>query len=377
MPTGTLTFLFSDIEGSTRLVESLGTAAYRELLEQHQSLLRSAFAATGGIEQSTEGDSFFVVFGDAPSAVAAAVAAQRDVAAATWPGGEPVRVRMGLHTGQGIAGGDDYVGLDVHRAARIAAAANGGQVIVSASTRALAQPALPSDVQLVDLGEHRLRGVSGTERLYQLEIAGLPSAFPPPRTESVSKTHLPPRLTSFVGRVAELAELADLVAASRLVTLTGPGGAGKTSLATECARAVAGRFRDGAWFVALDVISDPEILASAIASVLGLRETGDRPAEDQLRDNLRHRELLLVLDNFEQLLPASTLVGSILVAASAVRVLATSRAPLHLAAEQVFPVPPLAVPTTVDSTGQAASGRRFESAALDALSAIPSVQLFV
>jgi predicted ATPase/class 3 adenylate cyclase len=376
MPTGTLTFLFSDIEGSTRLVESLGTSAYRGLLEKHQGLLRSAFAATGGIERSTEGDSFFVVFRDASSAVAAAVAAQRALAAATWPGGEPVRVRMGLHTGQGIAGGDDYVGLDVHRAARIAAAAHGGQVIVSASTRALAQSTLAADVELVDLGEHRLRGVSGTERLYQLAIAGLLSAFPPPQTESVSAAHLPPRLTSFVGRDAQLAELADRVAVSRLVTLTGPGGAGKTSLATECARAVADRFGEGAWFVALDAISDPEVVASAIASALGLRETGDRPAEEQLRDNLAHRELLLVLDNFEQLLSASTVVGAILIAAPSVRVLATSRAPLHLAAEHVFPVAPLPVPPAVAPTG-GPGAPSVEGAGLDALLAIPSVQLFV
>ena len=376
MPTGTLTFLFSDIEGSTRLVESLGTAAYRGLLEQHQRLLRSAFVAAGGIERSTEGDSFFVVFRDAPSAVAAAVASQRALADATWPGDEPLRVRMGLHSGEGVAGGDDYVGLDVHRAARIAAAAHGGQVIVSASTRALAQSALPADVELVDLGEHRLRGFSGTERLYQLEIAGLRSAFPPPRTDSVSATHLPPRLTSFVGRDAELAELVDRVTASRLVTLTGPGGAGKTSLATECARAVADRFGDGAWFVALDAISDPEAVASAIASALGLRETGDRPAEEQLWDNLAHRELLLVLDNFEQLLPASTLVGAILIAAPGVRVLATSRAPLHLAAEHVYPVFPLPVPPAVEPTDGAGTPW-VDGAALDALLAIPSVQLFV
>ena len=376
MPTGTLTFLFSDIEGSTRLLESLGAAAYRGLLEKHQSLLRSAFAATGGIERSTEGDSFFVVFSDASSAVVAAVAAQRALAAATWPGGEPVRVRIGLHTGKGIVGGDDYVGLDVHRAARIAAAAHGGQIIVSGSTRALALSALPADVELVDLGEHRLRGISGTMRLFQLAIAELPSTFPPPRSDSVSAAHLPPRLTSFVGRDAELADLADRVAASRLVTLTGPGGAGKTSLATECARAVADRFGDGAWFVALDAISDPAVVASAIASALGLRETGDRPAEEQLRDNLAHRELLLVLDNFEQLLPASSLVGAILIAASGVRVLATSRAPLHLAAEHVYPVSPLPVPPAVEPS-EGAGSPSIDRAALDALLASPSVQLFV
>ena len=376
MPTGTLTFLFSDIEDSTRLVELLGTATYRDMLEQHHRLLRSAFAAAGAFERSTEGDSFFVVFRDAPSAVAAAVAAQRALATATWPGDEPIRVRMGLHTGQGVAGGDDYVGLDVHRAARIAGAAHGGQVIVSASTYALTQSTLPADVELLDLGEHRLRGVSGTERLHQLAIAGLPSAFPPPRTESVSAAHLPPRLTSFVGRDVELSDIEDRVGASHLVTLTGPGGAGKTSLATECARAIADLFEDGAWFVALDAISDPDVVAPAIVSALGLRETGDRSAEEQLRDNLAHRELLLVLDNFEQVLPASTLVGAILIAAPRVRVLATSRAPLHLAAEQVYPVSPLPVPPAAEPT-DGAGPPSVDHAALDALLAIPSVQLFV
>ena len=376
MPTGTLTFLFSDIEGSTGLLESLGTATYRESLEQHQRLLRAAFAAAGGSERSTVGDSFFVVFRDASSAVAAAVAAQRALAAATWPGGMPVRVRIGLHSGEGVAGGDDYVGLDVHRAARIAAAAHGGQVLVSASTRALVQSARLADVELVDLGEHRLRGVSATERLFQLAIFGLPSTFPPPRTESVSAVHLPPRLTSFVGRDTELADLADHVVANRLVTLTGPGGSGKTSLATECARAVADQFADGAWFVALDAISDPDLVAPAILGALELRETGDRTADEQLRDNLAHRELLLLLDNFEQVLPASTLVSSILIAAPAVQVIATSRAPLHLAAEQVYPLRPLPVPHTADSIDPA-DGQLLDSATLDALLAIPSVQLFV
>jgi predicted ATPase/class 3 adenylate cyclase len=376
MPTGTLTFLFSDIEGSTQRLESLGTATYREVLDQHQRLLRAAFAAAGGFEISTEGDSFFVAFRDAPSAVAAAVAAQRALAGATWPGDEPVRVRIGLHSGEGVAGGDDYVGLDVHRAARIASAAYGGQVLVSESTRALAQSARPADVELLDLGEHRLRGVSGTERLYQLAIAGLPSTFPPPRTESVSAVHLPPRLTSFVGRDAELADLTKRVTASRLVTVTGPGGSGKTSLATECARAMAHRFGDGAWFVALDAISDPDVVAPAVLGALGLRETGDRTADEQLRDNLAHREMLLVLDNFEQVLPASTLVGTILTAAPAVRVIATSRAPLHLAAEQVYPIRALPVPHAPDLTDPA-DGLPVDSGTLDALLAIPSVRLFV
>jgi len=375
-PTGTLTFLFSDIEGSTRLVESVGTAGYRAMLEQHQRLLRGAFAANGGIERSTEGDSFFVVFDDASSAIAAAAAAQRALASADWPGDEPVRVRVGIHTGLGAAGGDDYVGLDVHRAARIAAAAHGGQVLVSESTRALARHALPGGVELVELGEHRLRGITEPERLYQLSIPELPSSFPPPRTEAVSAAHLPPRLTSFVGRERDMAVLQDLLSTYRLVTLTGPGGAGKTSLATECARTAADRFGDGAWFVALEAISDPDVVAPAIVGALGLRDPGPRTAEDQLRDNLAGRELLLVLDNFEQVMPAASLVGTILATAPAVRFLATSRAPLHLAAEHVHPVAPLAVPAGGPAVDTATPGHA-DPAALEALLEVPAVRLFV
>ncbi|HYN69705.1 MAG TPA: adenylate/guanylate cyclase domain-containing protein, partial [Candidatus Eisenbacteria bacterium] len=214
VPTGTVTFLFSDIEGSTQLVQELESADYRELLERHQRLLRAAFAAHSGIERGTEGDSFFVVFRDASSAVAAAVEAQRSLQSAQWPQGHEVSVRMGLHSGEGIRGGDDYIGLDVNRAARIASAAHGGQVLVSEATRALAERNLPSGVGLRDLGGHRLKGLALPERVYQLVVDGLRSEFPPLHSQSARAAHLPARLTSFVGREADLDEVQRLLASS-------------------------------------------------------------------------------------------------------------------------------------------------------------------
>ena len=286
VPSGTVTFLFSDIEGSTTLVQELESAEYRELLERHQRLLRDAFAAHRGIERGTEGDSFFVVFRDAPAAVAAAVEAQRALQSADWPRGREVRVRMGLHSGEGIRGGDDYIGLDVNRAARIAAAAHGGQVLVSESTRSLADRSLPTGVGVRDLGEHRLKGLAMPERVYQLVIDGLRAEFPALHSESARAGNLPPRLTTFVGRDAELAEVQRLLATSHLVTLVGSGGAGKTSLAIECAREVADGYADGAWFVALDAVRDPGLVASEIVGGLGLRDSGGRTTRERLEENL-------------------------------------------------------------------------------------------
>jgi len=372
VPTGTVTFLFSDIEGSTQLVQELDSAGYRELLEQHQRLLRTAFAAHGGVERGTEGDSFFVVFRDAPSAIAATVNAQRALVAADWPLGHEVRVRMGLHSGEGIRGGDDYVGVDVNRAARIASAAHGGQVLVSESTRALSDRQLPSGVALRDLGEHRLKGLALPERLYQLTIAGLRSDFPPLRSEPSRAAHLPPRLTSFVGRESELGEVQRLLAARHLVTLVGSGGSGKTSLAIECARVVADAFQDGAWFVALDTVSDSELVPPQIVGSLGLRDVSGQSAGESLLENLSRRHLLLVLDNFEQVIEASAFVGKLLAAASEVKVLVTSRAPLHVTGEQLFPVRPLAVPARAHPTYPA--GHQVDP---DALMSAPAVRLFV
>ena len=248
LPTGTVTFLFSDIEGSTRMVQDVGPAVFTVILERHNAILRNAFARHGGVERGTQGDSFLVMFRDAPSALAAAAEAQQALTGTDWPNGTPVNVRMGLHTGLGTLGGDDYVGVDVNRAARIASAAHGGQVLVSDATRGLATDGLPAGVTLRPLGEHRLKDMAHAEVLHQLVIDGVPSQFPPIRTERVAPGNLPARLTSFIGREAELAQLAELLQTNRLITLTGVGGTGKTSLALEFARACAADFEHGAWW---------------------------------------------------------------------------------------------------------------------------------
>ncbi|MEO8228560.1 MAG: adenylate/guanylate cyclase domain-containing protein [Chloroflexota bacterium] len=343
LPTGTVTFLFSDVEGSTRLVGELEPLAYRDLLEQHHAILRMAFGRHGAVERGTQGDAFLVIFDDAPAAVAAAVEAQLALAAATWPGGAAVRVRMGLHTGQGIRGGDDYVGLDINRAARIAAAAHGGQVLVSDATRALVERSLPVGASLGDLGEHRLKDLTRSERIFQVVADGLPSSFPPLRVLDAAEGNLPVRLTSFVGRVRELGELATILEDARLVTLTGPGGTGKTSLAIALAGEVAGRFAHGAWFVPLQAVTDADLVPATIAATLGLVESRDATHE-WLSTYLADRSLLLVLDNLEQVRSGAPFLGDLLRTAPGLRIVATSRAPLQLSAEQEYPVMPLSLP---------------------------------
>ena len=343
LPTGTVTFLFTDIEGSTRLLEKLGSA-YRAVQEEHFRLMRAAIAEGEGTEIHTEGDAFFVVFHTAPQAVRAAVAAQRSLASHDWPHGQPLRVRMGLHTGEGILGGDDYLGIDVNRAARIAAAGHGGQVLLSEATRALAQASLPPGVTLRDVGTHRLKDLARPERLYQLVIEGLPAEFPALKTLDARPNNLPPQLTSFVGREEAIASVEDLLAESRLLTLTGPGGTGKTRLALQVAAEVLADFADGAFFVDLQAITDPAVVPSEIATALGVAEDPGRPILDSLKDHLRDRELLLVLDNLEQVLGAAPAVLELVEAAPKLKVLVTSRAPLHLYGEREVPVPPLLLP---------------------------------
>jgi predicted ATPase/class 3 adenylate cyclase len=343
LPTGTLTFLFSDIEGSTRLVTALGPA-FGPLLERHQALLRGAFQAAGGVEIATEGDSFFVVFRSAASAVAAAAAAQRVLAAEPWPAAAgTVRVRMGLHTGEGTPGGDNYVGIDVHRAARIAAAAHGGQVLISESTRTLVAGSLPADLRLTDLGTFRLKDLEQPERLVQLVVPDLAADFPPPRTLE-TPSNLPTQMTTFVGRRREADEVADLVRRSRLVTLTGPGGTGKTRLSLQVAAAVRDEFSGGAFFVDLSPISDPALIPTTIASALGLQEQPNRPVLESLKAHLRDLRLLLVVDNFEQVQAGAPLIGQLLEAAPQLGIIVTSREVLHLRGEQEYPVPPLGMP---------------------------------
>jgi predicted ATPase/class 3 adenylate cyclase len=346
LPTGTVTFLFTDIEGSTRLLRELGEA-YEAVQDDHARIMREAIAGAGGAEIRTEGDSFFVAFSSAADAVRAATAAQRALAAHPLTHGEPLRVRMGLHTGEGRLGRGDYVGLDVNRAARIAAAGHGGQVLVSDTTAALVSEALPHGTSLRDLGEHRFKDFDQPQRVHQLEIEGLASDFPALKTLDVP-TNLPLTLTSFVGREGELAELGSLLDRARLVTLVGPGGTGKTRLALEVAARRAQRHRDGVYFVDLSPIRDPDLVPSSVAKALGAKELPDRPALHTVTAHLADRRSLLLLDNFEQVVGAAHAVGEVLQAAPHVQVVATSRIRLGLAGEQEYPVPPLGVPAAND-----------------------------
>jgi predicted ATPase/class 3 adenylate cyclase len=341
LPTGTVTFFFSDVEESTRHATALGER-WPAALEAHTTIIRRAVAAAGGSEVSTEGDSFFCVFPDAPAALRAAVEVQQRLEDHPWPDGDRLRVRIGLHSGSGILGGDNYVGLDVHRAARIEASGHGGQVLLSETTRALVTGSLPEGVGLRDLGEHQLRGVEGMMHLYQATVPGLPGEFPPLRTLS-APVRVPAPPTSFVGRKDKVSEVLERLGETRLLTLTGPGGTGKTRLSIAAAMEAADRFPHGVFFVPLEPITDPDLVPTALLGTLGVQVSWGNP-EERLTQYLADRELLLVLDNFEQVLDAAPLMGRILAAAPRIRMLVTSRAPLRIYGEQELPVEPLAVP---------------------------------
>jgi predicted ATPase/class 3 adenylate cyclase len=341
--TGTVTFFFSDIEGSTRLLVSQ-SAGWTAILARHQELLRAAFAAGGGQEAGTEGDSFFVAFPTAPGAVAAATAAQRALAAEPWPPEAEVRVRIGLHTGEVSLGVESYVGLHVHRASRIAGVGHGGQVLLSDATRALVDGSLPDGVGLRDLGEHRLKDLEHPEHLWQLVIDGLPSEFPPISSLDATPNNLPTRLTTFLGREREIAEIGGLLAEHRLLTLTGPGGTGKTRLSLEVAGRALRHHPDGVYFVELAAITDPELVLPTIAQSLTLPDRGGRTAMERLVDHIGEKRLLVVLDNFEQVLAAAPSVNQLLAACPMLTVLASSRSTLHVSGEQEYPVPPLGLP---------------------------------
>jgi predicted ATPase/class 3 adenylate cyclase/DNA-binding CsgD family transcriptional regulator len=344
-PTGTVTLLFTDIEGSTRLLQRLGDR-YPEVLATHQQLLRGACQAWHGYEVRTEGDSFFVAFARAGDAVNAAVAAQQALAAHPWPADGVLRVRMGLHTGEPAYIGTEYVGLDVHRAARLAAAGHGGQVLLSRTTRDLVEHDLPEGISLRDLGAHRLKDLLRPEHLFQLVIADLPDTFPPLKTLDARPTNLPVQATALIGREQEIATVRDLLRRDdvRLLTLTGPGGTGKTRLALQVAVELLEVFADGVYFVDLAPISDPDLVASTIAQALAVKESGGQPLAERLSEYLRAKHMLLVLDNFEQVLGAAALVGELVAAAEGLTVLVTSRTVLHLYGEREFAVSGLALP---------------------------------
>jgi predicted ATPase/Tfp pilus assembly protein PilF len=323
LPSGIVTLLLTDIEGSTRLLNELGAEAYDDALAEHRRMLRDAFGRRGGVEVDTQGDAFFYAFPSAPEAVAAAGEGQGALAVG------PIRVRMGLHTGSPHVGREGYVGEDVHLAARIAAAGHGGQVLVSQATRALV------DCQLADLGEHRLKDFSQPVWIFQLGQ----ERFPPLKT--ISNTNLPRPASSFVGREREVAELVELLQdGARLVTLSGPGGSGKTRLAIESAAELVPEFRNGVFWVGLAALRDPALVAENAARMLG--------ANDGLAEHIGERELLLLLDNFEQVAEAAPELGSLLESCPNLRLLVTSRELLRIRGEVDYPVPPLAQPEAIE-----------------------------
>ncbi|HZE28730.1 MAG TPA: NB-ARC domain-containing protein [Gaiellaceae bacterium] len=344
LPTGTVTLLFTDIEGSTRLLQRAGDA-YAGLLSQHRSLLEQAFLAHGGVVVDKEGDAFFVAFASAKDAVAAAGEAQRALVSHDWLDENEIRVRMGLHTGEPRVVEGRYVGLDVHHAARVMAVGHGGQVLVSETTRAL----LDDATRLRDLGEHRLKDLSRPQRLYQLELDGLSSEFPPLQTLDNRPTNLPVQPNAFIGRERELEEAESLLLRDdlRVLTLTGTGGSGKTRLALQLAADVVEHFPDGVFFVSLAPVRDWELVPPTIARTLGLREQPGETYAETLTGYLRDKRVLLVLDNFEQVLVAAPAIAGLSATAPELRVLATSRTPLRLSGERTYSVPPLKLPESV------------------------------
>jgi predicted ATPase/class 3 adenylate cyclase len=348
LPSGTVTLLFTDIEGSTRLLDELGDH-YQELLEGHHRILRQAIADHSGVEVDTEGDAFFCAFSRAEDALAAAAQAQRGLAEESWPQGKQVRVRMGIHTGSPAVAGENYIGIDVHRAARITAAGHGGQVLVSEATRAL----LDSNVALRDLGEHRLKDLSQAQRLYQFLIADLETDFPALKTLENRPTNLPTQPTPLIGRKRELEAVGDLLAREdvRLLTLVGPGGTGKTRLALQLAAEQIERYPSGVFLVALAALTDSALVLPTIAQTLGLKEEGDRPLSETIADYLQEKELLLLLDNFEQVSAAAAELPGLL-STTKVKLVVTSRAPLQVSGEQQYPVPPLALPRRGDQLAE-------------------------
>ena len=365
-PTGIVTFLFTDIEGSTNLLQHLGDQRYAEVLAAHRDILRAAFQAGGGYEVDTQGDSFLIAFGNVRDAVATAVAVQRAINAHPWPKDAPIRVRMGMHTGEPTFVDSGYVGLDVHRAARIMSAGYGGQILLSQATRDLIGHDPSEGVMAQDLGEHRLKDLTRAEHLFQIIIPDLPAAFPPLKTLDIISNNLPIQLTTFIGREREIEGVKRLLTKARLLTLMGTGGAGKTRLSIQVAADLIDQFQKGVWLVELAPLADPALVVQAVATTFQVREAAGRSLLDLLVDYLQPKSLLLVLDNCEHLVAAcAQLTSALLRACPNLKILATSREALGVAGEVTYQVPPLSRPDP----------RRAQS--LAQLNEFESVQLFV
>ncbi|CAN5480645.1 hypothetical protein BH20ACT21_BH20ACT21_23380 [soil metagenome] len=344
LPAGTVTLVFTDIEGSTRLLSFLGSQ-YEAVLADHRKLLRAAFSSHHGVEVDTQGDAFLYAFGKAHDALAGALAAQRALASHPWPDDAELRVRMGIHTGEPTVTAEGYVGSDVHLGARICATAWGEQILLSDATAHLV--ADNQDASLRDLGEHTLKDIDTPVGLHQLVAPGLKADFPPARTAPSHPTNLPPTLDPFVGRAEDISELTSLLTSSevRVVTLTGPGGVGKTRLSLAAGAELLPSFDDGVFFVDLSALSDPALVTGAIAAALGLRESPGRSLSETLTDYLASRQVLLILDNLEHLLTATPDVSALVTSAPSLKVLVTSREPLRIAGEHEVPLAPLGLPS--------------------------------
>ena len=350
VPTGTVTFLFTDLEGSTRLWEEQ-PEAMRAALARHDEILRGAVERRGGHVVKTTGDGLHAAFALAPDALGAAVDAQRALVAEDWELREPLRVRMGLHTGGAELREGDYYGPTVNRAARLSSAAHGGQIVASAATADLVRDELTERVELVDLGEHRLRDLGRPERILQVLDPELPSEFPPLRSLEAHPGNLPIQLTSFVGRDDDVAHIIELLDEAPLVTLMGTGGVGKTRLATQVAAEVVARFEDGAWFCELAAVDDGDSMAQLVAATLGCVQRPGLSMVASIVEYLKFREVLVVLDNCEHLLDdAAALAEAMLAGCPRARLLATSREALELTGERVLRV------RSLDAPGPAASG---------------------
>ncbi len=351
LPTRTLTFLFTDIEGSTALLQRVGHNTYAEVLATHHSLIRAGLAHHGGTEVSTQGDGFFAVFSSPSACVSAVIEIQRDLGAHAWPIDEQVRVRMGMHCGEVAETTTGFVGLEVHRAARIAAVAHGGQVLVSAAAAGLLRDSLPTGASLQDLGPHRLKDLGRPEQVFQLQSEGLIADFPSLHSldNPALPNNLPAQSATFVGRETEQAELRHLVESARLVTLTGAGGTGKTRLALHVAAELLDGSGDGVWLVELAPVSEHEMVASTINEALGVTGQPGRPALETLLDALAPQRILIVLDNCEHVIgECAKIAETILQRCPQVHLMTTSREPLGISGETIYRVPSLSLPESDD-----------------------------
>ena len=343
LPEGVVTFLFVDIDGSTPIVQQLGDAHVTEVLDPYRIVVTSSVATHGGVVVHYEGDGAFCAFPTPTGAAHAAVDVHRALAQRAWPEGIAVRARIGLHTGSAQRISDNYAGLEVHRAARIGAAANGGQTLVSAVSAQLLDASANGNWSLAELGVFALKGLDRAEPLLQLQAPGIEQELLPPRARGVSSVRLPTELTSLVGREAEIADIVSRLDRHevRLVTLTGPGGIGKSRLSVAAAELAAPAYPDGVFFVPLDEATTTDQVVSQIAEALAVRAEGARPLLDTVEDRLAADRVLLVLDNFEQVVEARTVVADLLGRCPGTDVVVSSRVPLRLRGEYEYPLSPL------------------------------------